>query len=282
MWLVVCRFTTGAGREVRFSMRHMRALIVAVLLAANASAAAGGYTVKWGDTLIGIGRRLGVAPTSLASANGIGDPNHIVAGRSLTVPQGGHTAAGASTGSTGGVFHVVQSGETLATLARRFGTTQSAIVSANGIANPNRLRIGQRLVIPGQRWLCPVRGAPGQAVSPVNSFGDPRPGHRLHQGDDIFVARGTPVVAPVGGTVRHVRGAIAGNAFYLAGDDGTTYYGAHLGSYVASPGRVNAGDVIGRVGTTGNAEGLAAHLHFEVHPNGGAAVNPWALVSSAC
>jgi murein DD-endopeptidase MepM/ murein hydrolase activator NlpD len=260
-------------------MRQTRALIVAVLLAANASAAAGGYTVKWGDTLSGIGKRLGIAPASLASANGISNPNRIVAGSTLTVPQGGHSVA---VGSTVGVFHVVQSGENLATIARRFGTTQSAIVGANSIANPNRLRIGERLLIPGQQWLCPVRGAPGQAISPVNNFGAPRPGHRSHQGNDIFAAAGTPVVAPVGGTVRHVHGSIAGNAFYLAGDDGTTYYGAHMASYVASPGRVNAGNVIGHVGTTGNAEGLAAHLHFEVHPNGGAAVNPYALVSRAC
>jgi murein DD-endopeptidase MepM/ murein hydrolase activator NlpD len=79
-----------------------------------------------------------------------------------------------------------------------------------------------------------------------------------------------------------VRGAIAGNALYLAGDDGTTYYGAHLSSYVASPGRVSAGGVIGRVGKTGDAEGTAPHLHFEIHPNGGAPVDPWPVVSRAC
>lgn len=259
-------------------MRHLRALILMLLLAANASAAAGGYTVKWGDTLSGIGRRLGVSPSSLASANGIQDPNRIAAGRTLTVPQGGKTVA---VGTTAGVFHVVRTGENLATLARKFGTTQSAIASANGISDPNRIRVGQRLVIPGQQWRCPVRAAAGQPVSPVNSFGAPRIGHR-HQGNDIFAARGTPVVAPVGGTLRHVRGSIAGNAWYLAGDDGTTYYGAHMDSYVAGPGRVNAGDAIGRVGSSGNAEGMSPHLHFEVRPGGGSAVDPWPLLSRAC
>jgi murein DD-endopeptidase MepM/ murein hydrolase activator NlpD len=260
-------------------MRQLRALIAVVLMAGTGSAAAGGYTVRWGDTLSGIGKRLGIATSSLADANAIKDSNRIKAGQVLTVPQGTKTVA---VGATAGIFHVVQSGENLATLAKSFGVPQSSIVSANSLANPNRLRIGQRLLIPGQRWLCPVRGATGQAVSVVSGFGDPRPGGRKHQGNDIFATRGTPVVAPVGGTLRHVRGNIAGNAFYLAGDDGTTYYGAHLDSYVAAPGRVGAGNVIGRLGSTGNAEGLSPHLHFEVHPGGGAPVDPWSLLSRAC
>ena len=256
-------------------MRQLRALIVIVLLAASSFAATGGYTVRWGDTLSGIGRRLGVAPSSLAAANGINNLDRIRAGQVLTVPQGKGTVA---VGLTAGVFHVVRSGETLASIARRFGTTQSALASANGLSNPNRIAIGQRLVVPGQQWRCPVRGY----ASPVESFGDPRPGGRRHQGVDIYATRGTPVVAPVGGIIRHVRGHTAGNAFYLAGDDGTTYYGAHLDSYVAGPGRVGPGAVIGRVGSTGNADGFTPHLHFEVHPGGGAAVDPWPLVSRAC
>ena len=260
-------------------MRQLRALMVAVLLASSASAAVGGYTVRWGDTLIGIGRRFGVAPATLASTNGIQNADRILAGQVLNVPaRGGGGAVGAAGASAPGIFHVVRSGENLAGLARRFGTTPSAISAANGLTNPNRIGIGQRLVIPGQQWLCPVRGD----SSVVHNWHAPRPGGRQHQGNDVFAARGTPVVAPVGGTLRHVRGNTAGNAFYLAGDDGTTYYGAHLDSYVASAGRVNAGAVIGRVGSTGNAEGLAPHLHFEAHPNGGPAVDPWPLLSRAC
>jgi murein DD-endopeptidase MepM/ murein hydrolase activator NlpD len=262
-------------------MRQMRALIVVVLLAGSGSAATGGYTVRWGDTLSGIGKRFGVAPSTIASANGIKDPNRIVAGSVLTVPagQGGSTPSGTA---ASGVFHVVQQGENLATIARKFGTTQYAIVAANGLANPNLIREGQRLIIPGQQWLCPVRGGAGVPVSTVHNYEAPRPGGRKHQGNDIFAPAGTPIVAPVGGSLRHVRGNIGGNAFYLAGDDGTTYYGAHMDSYVASPGRVGAGNVIGRVGSTGNAAGLSPHLHFEAHPNGGAAVDPWPLLSRAC
>jgi murein DD-endopeptidase MepM/ murein hydrolase activator NlpD len=258
-------------------MRQLRALIVVVLLAGCGSAAAGGYTVRWGDTLSGIGKRFGVAPSSIASANGIANADYIIAGSVLVVPQGkgGATPSGAP---ASGVFHVVKAGETLATIARRFGTTQSAIAAANGLSNPNLIREGQRLVVPGQQWLCPVKGY----TTPVHNWQSPRPGGRRHQGNDLFAARGTPVIAPVGGTLRHVRGNTAGYAFYLAGDDGTTYYGAHMDSYVSSPGRVSAGTVIGRVGSTGNAAGLDPHLHFEVHPNGGAAVDPWPLLSRAC
>jgi murein DD-endopeptidase MepM/ murein hydrolase activator NlpD len=261
-------------------MRQLRALIVVVLLAASGSAATGGYTVRWGDTLTGIGKRFGVSPSSIASANGITNADRIVAGRVITVPagKGGTAPSGAA---TSGVFHVVNAGENLATIARKFSTTPSAIVAANGLSDPNRIREGQRLIIPGQQWLCPVR-AGGAPMTPVHNYLAPRPGGRKHQGNDIFAPTGTAVVAPVGGVVRHVKGNTAGNAFYLAGDDGTTYYGAHLASFVASPGRVSAGNVIGRVGATGNADGHDPHLHFEVHPNGGAAVDPWPLLSRAC
>jgi murein DD-endopeptidase MepM/ murein hydrolase activator NlpD len=254
-------------------MRQLRAFTLVVLLAAASSAPTGGYTVRWGDTLSAIGKRLGVNTSALADANGIQDPNRIQAGQVLTIPAGGTAAA-----SSAGVFHVVRAGENLATIARRFGTTPAAIVHANGLRDPNRIQAGQQLAIPGQQWLCPVKGY----TTVTDSFGDPRPGGRRHQGVDVYAARGTPVVASVGGVVRHVKGPVAGYAYYLAGDDGTTYYGAHLDSYVASAGRVPAGGVIGRVGNTGNAAPFAPHLHFEVHPGGGAAVDPYALVSRAC
>jgi LysM repeat protein len=257
-------------------MRQLRALIVAVLLAATTSVAAGGYTVRWGDTLTGIAHRLGVPTGSLAKANGITDANRVRAGSLLVVPAsvpGGGGGAG-----TAGVFHVVAAGETLASIARRFSTTPAAIAAASRIADPDRIHVGDRLIIPGQRWLCPVRGF----NTPVSNWAAPRPGHRSHQGNDIFAARGTPVVAPVGGVLRHVRGATAGYAAYLAGDDGTTYYFAHLDGYTAPPGRVVAGAVIGRVGNTGNAIVTPPHLHFEIHPGGGAPVDPWSVISRAC
>src|SRR3546814_11206245 len=71
---------------------------------------------------------------------------------------------------------------------------------------------------------------------------------------DLFAPRGTPFVAVVSGTVVQTTGRIGGKQVKLAGDDGVSYYGTHLDGFGAS-GRVNAGDVIGYVGTTGHAAG---------------------------
>ena len=173
----------------------------------------------------------------------------------------------------------MQPGETLASIAADTGTTTAALARANNISDPNFLRIGRQLVVPGAaRAHCPVRGH----HTVVHNWLAPRPGGRRHMGNDVFAARGTHVVANVGGRLRHVSGRTAGRAYYLYGDDGTTYYGAHMDHYVASAGRVSAGAVIGTVGDSGNAEGLTPHLHFEVHPGGGSAVDSWTYLQRVC
>ena len=123
--------------------------------------------------------------------------------------------------------------------------------------------------------VCPVQGA----VSFVDSFGAPRSGH-THQGVDMMAASGTPTVAPVSGTVTHSESSLGGLSWWVDGDDGNRYYGAHLSGYAAS-GHVSAGTVIGYVGDSGNAAGTP-HLHFEIHPGGGSAVDPYPQVSAAC
>ena len=126
-------------------------------------------------------------------------------------------------------------------------------------------------------WICPVQGP--HAFS--NDYGAPRGGGRSHQGNDILAAKGTPVVANVSGVVTHRTGAVSGKAYYLAGDDGNRYFGAHLDSFGAS-GRVSAGTQIGTVGDTGDAVGGPPHLHFEIHPGGSGNVNPFATLSRYC
>jgi murein DD-endopeptidase MepM/ murein hydrolase activator NlpD len=140
-------------------------------------------------------------------------------------------------------------------------------------------RRGSALVIGTGDWICPVQGP--RAFG--NDFGDPRGGgRRRHQGNDILSPRGTPVVAPVAGTASQHGNRLGGNSFYLHGVDGVTYYGAHLDSYSGNYGRVSAGTVLGWVGNSGDARGGPTHLHFEIHPGGGGAVNPYPTLQRYC
>jgi murein DD-endopeptidase MepM/ murein hydrolase activator NlpD len=114
-----------------------------------------------------------------------------------------------------------------------------------------------------------------------NDWGDPRDGGRRHQGNDIFALRGTPVVAVVSGSVRAHRSGNAGKMLYLYGSDGNTYEYMHLDGFAVSEGSVSAGQVIGYVGSTGNARGGSPHLHFEIHPGGGGPINPYSILRAA-
>jgi murein DD-endopeptidase MepM/ murein hydrolase activator NlpD len=125
----------------------------------------------------------------------------------------------------------------------------------------------------GAIQTCPVAGP----TSFVDSFGDPRPGGRSHEGIDLIAAYGTPVVAVAPGTAS-TAGSIGGLGVAVQHDSGGdwTFY-AHLSSY-GSLGRVSAGTVIGYVGPANGVN----HLHFEYHPAGGAAVNPYAALVAVC
>ncbi|HYX44074.1 MAG TPA: M23 family metallopeptidase, partial [Acidimicrobiales bacterium] len=108
---------------------------------------------------------------------------------------------------------------------------------------------------------------------------DPRrtPCPHLHMGTDIFAARNTPVRAPADGVVRFAQEAVGGLSAYVRGSDGTIYYMTHLDHFpvgVPSGARVARGQTVGFVGNSGNAAGGATHVHFQLHPRGGAPVNP--------
>jgi LysM repeat protein len=121
----------------------------------SATVAPGVHVVKSGETLSGIAARYGVSMQAVAQANGISNPSLIRSGQRLTIPGGGSALAAPSTGaapaaapaSASGVY-VVKAGDTLAAIARRHGTSVSAIANANRINNPSQIRVGQRLTIP--------------------------------------------------------------------------------------------------------------------------------------
>ncbi len=118
----------------------------------------------------------------------------------------------------------------------------------------------------------------------IDSWGHPRSGGRAHRGTDIMGPHGIPVRAITSGTWHHQRvGRSAGIWGILRGDNGDHYWYMHLSSHtVGSGARVSAGQLIGTNGSTGNASASAPHVHFERHPGGGSAVNPYPLLRQVC
>jgi murein DD-endopeptidase MepM/ murein hydrolase activator NlpD len=126
--------------------------------------------------------------------------------------------------------------------------------------------------------VCPVAGP----NSFVDSWGSPRSGGRAHQGVDIMSDYGVPIVAVTNGTITYSGWSdLGGHTLYLTGDDGHGYYYMHNQANYVNGGRVQAGQQIAAVGDTGNATGIP-HLHWEYHPGGGSAVNPYPLAKSLC
>lgn len=213
----------------------------------------------------------------------------------LLGPAIGYThAKSAPTAKPPDAIHVVQRGETLGLLATRYGVSLTALAEANGLATPDRIRVGQKLVIPRAEHLAPgkvkrrVPGAPGppsdfvlekpafngQAPAfgwpvdgPVSSqFGRRRGG--WHAGLDIKAEVGTPVFAAAAGTVYYSGWEKRyGLVVKIQHSDGfITVYAHTLQIFVDVGDEVSGGQVIATVGRTGRAS--TYHLHFEIRNNG--------------
>jgi hypothetical protein len=126
---------------------------------------------------------------------------------------------------------------------------------------------GVRPQITGQGYVFPVYGP----VSFTNDFAAPRADTGWHHGNDIFAPLGAPILAVADGTLFNVGwNDLGGHRLWLRDRQGNEYYYAHLSAYspLAFDGaQVQAGDVIGFVGDSGDAVGTPYHLHFEVHPS---------------
>jgi murein DD-endopeptidase MepM/ murein hydrolase activator NlpD len=125
-------------------------------------------------------------------------------------------------------------------------------------------------------FVCPIRGP----LTFTDTWGAPRSGGRRHEGTDLMNAYGTPNVAVVAGDFETHHSGLGGLSIYLHGDDGNTYYYAHLSQIVGPDRRVAQGEVVALTGSSGDA--TTPHTHFEFHPGGGPAVNSYQLVRAHC
>src|SRR5688572_20597110 len=114
--------------------------ILLLTMAATAFAQNRTHVVQAGETLFSIARRYGLTVEQVAAANGITNPALIYVGQVLTIPGGGTSPGGTTT-------YMVQAGDTLFSIARRFNTTVDTLIALNGITNPNLLNIGQVLIV---------------------------------------------------------------------------------------------------------------------------------------
>ncbi len=239
-------------------------------------------TVQPGDSLWGIAQRHGVSVEALAAANGIAAGAVLHPGDTLAVP--GQYAATASSDVGGPVPSAVTvtKGESLWSIAHAYGTTISALMSANGLSSAE--------LVPGQTLIVIPPEQLGRAVPPA---AQPRPeplaamrwplrgritsyygfrilqgyGADFHTGIDIAGNTGDPILAAIGGTVE-----LAGwNGDYglcviVRNGDAEYYYG-HASVLLVKRGEsVKQGQPIARVGSTGFATG--PHLHFEIRVHG--------------
>jgi LysM repeat protein len=244
------------------------------------------YVVKNGDSVGSIAKMFGVTSDTILWANDMKKGDKISEGDVLVILP------------VSGVKHKVSKGETLSGIARRYNTSISEILSFNGLDGDHKVKIGEEIVIPNAELPEPAKtpAKPSNsntkpATSPSSSkntnvsgayFINPVPSARLTQGlhgalkrgIDLGAPTGTPILASASGTVEIARlgyNGGYGNMVIVRHPNGTKTLYAHMVRLGTTTGaKVEQGQIIGYVGSTGRSTG--PHLHFEVHgaPNPGA------------
>ncbi|MGB6607731.1 MAG: LysM peptidoglycan-binding domain-containing protein [Atribacterota bacterium] len=239
------------------------------------------YTVVKGDNLWSISQRYDVNMSTIISTNNLKEISRLSIGQKLKLPITNMDIAKAEGYSEEAVaeeiVYYVKKGESLWSISRDYNVKLESIIAANNITNASKISAGQQLRIPnvpGARsnignFIWPVRG---RVTSPY--------GMRVlngrkefHTGIDIGSPKGTNIVAAESGIVSYagyMRGY--GNVIILSHNVGySTVYGHNSVNLVKKGQHVKRGNIIGKVGSTGNATG--PHLHFEVRLSG-KSVNP--------
>ncbi|MEY2454964.1 MAG: hypothetical protein QOK06_58 [Acidimicrobiaceae bacterium] len=172
-------------------------------------------------------------------------------------------------------------------------TTESALVQAKIDEDAAKVEVeGSKLelAVTSNGGTIVIHGFVFPVAAPYTfseGFGDPRlpgtPDAHFHVGCDVAAAEGTKLFAAERGVITSMLGGgLGGTGLFLKGESGTSYYYAHLSAYADGlhTGQVvDAGDLVGFVGHTGDAFG--PHLHFEVHPGGGAPIDPYPILKAA-
>jgi LysM repeat protein len=193
----------------------------------------GVHVVQAGQTLYAIALRYGTTVSAFVQANGLRNANFIYVGQRLIIPGSGGSMRGGGSAPSSGTVHVVQRGQTLASIALRYGTTAAAIAARNGISNPNFIYVGQRLVIPSASG-----GGSGGGGGTVPSGGKwidvdlSSQSVRAYQGNtavrSMIVSTGISIYPTPTGTFRvyakYPSVTMSGPGYYLPGVPHTMYF----------------------------------------------------------
>lgn len=237
------------------------------------------YVVQGGDTISSIAASFGLLQSTILWANDLGARDYIRPGQSLKILP------------VDGVMYTVKKGDTLSKLAKQYSVSEEDIVDTNDLEEGQTLAVAQELLIPGGKRI--VAPAPVIARAPVidriidaitpgpSPESDsvtmiwPTSGHVItqywgwqHTGVDIDGHYDSPIYASDSGVVEIAGwGTGYGIQSVVNHENGYKTRYAHMSKIFVTPGqRVNKGEVIGMVGTTGRSTGT--HLHFEVYVNG--------------
>lgn len=227
------------------------------------------YTVRPGDTIIGLSRRFGLENIStIIAVNGVDNARAIQAGKKIRIP------------SMDGLVHTVKAGNSLAGLSAKYSVSVEDILDVNDLST-KELSLGQEIFIPGavmdntalreamgDLFKCPIKVA-YRLSSHYGWRADPFTGVRsYHSGVDMACPQGTPIYAAMGGKVITAGWSnVFGNYVIVDHQNGYQSLYGHMSKRIARKGQiVNQGDRLGLVGSTGYSTG--PHLHFTVYKRG--------------